>query len=277
MENYSRDYHHHSSTSDEDSDSPPTLYQYQSPPKVATSARHNSRNIGAVANAKKSLLSLDEPNPPPPTKLNSLKGKVERPNQLSINGAVYNPLAYRSKADSEPKPPTDYNSSSDTIERPSNNTESTPSTTTSDYTYSGADIIKRTDILQPHPPGSPKISSRPGSGRLRSRHGSRASNHSNKPTPESSGTGEELKKALGNPKSLAELPSIHKPAPDVRDMTNYHTSSEQAVRLGGNDKDSPSSSGSDGPLSARLSERNALAAQKMIRTGDALEGTVQVP
>lgn len=67
----------------------------------------------------------------------------------------------------------------------------------------GAIDLKGAEHLLPRPPSSPCISSRPGSGkrshkasRNSSRNGSR--NNSNRPTPESSGTGDELRKGLNN-------------------------------------------------------------------------------
>ena len=203
------------------------MFHFKSPPQAAN--KLNSRQ------AKAALTHYEELAPHPPSiastnKLGALKGKADRPNELGLYGSVYSPSAYNTKANND-----SISSIVDT--HPTNVIE----------------LVKRTDTLHPHPPDSPRISSRPGSGRLRSRQGSRASNHSNKPTPESSGTGEELSKALRkNPIEFGHN----------RFNGNVLTA-----------ENSPSSSGSESHLSAQLAQRNEHALQKILRREEDLEGS----
>lgn len=90
------------------------------------------------------------------------------------------------------------------IDKPySNNTEYNPLMYSKSADETGQ-LKPPMETLQPRPPSSPKSSSRPGSGRSRIRAGSNTSNTSNtsnKPTPDSSGNGEDLKNHLTNQQS----------------------------------------------------------------------------
>ncbi|XP_067933834.1 protein CFAP20DC-like [Watersipora subatra] len=157
------------SSSDEESTSNPVLFHFKSPPQAANRL---SKRIVPTALASKNLFSNREDSNSQTSVIDSKSvHNTGRPNHLPI----YSPSSY--------------------------NTPAINTTTTAQPT-SGAEILKKIDTLQPRPPDSPRTSSRPGSGRLRSRNTSRASNNSNKPTPESSGTGEELSNAIANHKPV---------------------------------------------------------------------------
>lgn len=235
----------HSSTSDEEeSSSHPVLFHFKSPPKPANKAI--LRPGMGVSNAKTALTSPEESGPHsashPLSKLAPLKGKADRPSELSIYGSTYSPSAYKTKTDDAPMP----SAVDKTLSPP------------------GAEILRKGDSLQPRPPDSNRISSRPGSGRLRSRNGSRASNHSNKPTPESSGTGEELSKALFNNTPLVAQTVSSKLSPDYTGLNLANGDSSGGSSL--------NSSGSDWQMSAGLAKRNEQALQKIIRNGENLDG-----
>lgn len=237
LEKFSADKRPASSSSEEDSSKPPSLFQFRSPPKAAN--RLNNRTNGAVTNNARKQLQQNfdgiDTEPHPPDKLKPLidhklsrppENHADRPSELSVYNSVYNPSAYKPLENGNSKP------------------EFSP--------------IRKPDLLEPRPPDSPRPGSRPGSGRLRSRHGSRASNHSNKPTPDSSGTGDDLTKHLRNNHTDQHKHSEHIPQPN----------GIAAVKLGL--ADSPGSSGNEGQLSAHINNKIEKASRRKLKQGDDL-------
>ncbi|KAF6018199.1 C3orf67 [Bugula neritina] len=128
----------------------------------------------------------------------------------------------------------------------------------------GAKTILKTEALVPRPPDSPRVSSRPNSGRLRSRGGSRASNYSNKPTPDSSANGDELGKALANHTSKlvkdSQLALSNGGADDI--CADKGISSSKALELS---PDTPS--GGEGGMSSKHSQ-----VKRLLQYGGEMEG-----
>ena len=173
-------------SSDKERTNQPSLFQFRSPPKAAANKNinrlranghvtHDNNTVNGVRKQLQPHLDGAESEPRPPDKPSGDKTRNHRntrPAELPVYNSVYNPSAYKQ---------------SDTDSKPDNHKP---------------DTKPPHHLLEPRPPDSPRPGSRPGSqpgsGRLRSRGGSRTSNHSNKPTPESSGTGEELSKQLQN-------------------------------------------------------------------------------
>jgi len=210
----------------------PALFQFRAPPTAAVNSlsRKPAAELAAI-NSRRS------PNPTSDGDYQPASSKPERPTELSINpnGAVYSPSAYRSKPEQDTPTP-------------------------------GAKTILKTEALVPRPPDSPRVSSRPNSGRLRSRGGSRASNYSNKPTPDSSANGDELGKALANHTSKlvkdSQLALSNGGADDI--CADKGISSSKALELS---PDTPS--GGEGGMSSKHSQ-----VKRLLQYGGEMEGMV---